>query len=45
MQMYRVAAEKDIINLIDNSLLHNLDPQLEAFETWLDSHRDALPPM
>jgi uncharacterized protein YbjT (DUF2867 family) len=42
MQMYFVAAEKDIVDLIDSSLLRDLNPQLEAFETWLDSHKDAL---
>ena len=41
MLAYFVAAEKDIVGLIDRPLLLELNPRLETFESWLDAHKKA----
>jgi hypothetical protein len=42
MQAYFVAAEQDIVDLVDDELLRELNPAIESFDTWLAQHKDGL---
>lgn len=42
MQVYFVAAEQDIVGLIDPGLLRELNPGLQSFDTWLSEHKSEL---
>jgi uncharacterized protein YbjT (DUF2867 family) len=42
MYTYFIAAERDIVELVDDSLLHRLNPRLQSFDDWLHEHKDEL---
>jgi hypothetical protein len=43
MHAYFIAAEQDIADLVDESLLRRLNPRLQSFDAWLEVHKDDIP--